>query len=345
MSGIAARTGTPVSTGPVEGSREGPLKVVICTATRNRRKMLASLLFSLSKIRVPEDVTTAFVVVENDAVPRSEAQVAASAAGFAPGTLHYVQEPVIGIPFARNRAIETALSLNADAMLFVDDDEIVTETWLQEMVAEYRRSGAHLIGGPVRTRFEDAPQGWMEKMLRAGIRDRFDRVANRAERRAARGQFNRITVITANWLASAELFREHGLTFDTVLGANGTEDTQFYREVRALGLKTGWARKAVVYETIPLERLSPRYQFFRGREQSTAHARCKIRDLGWWTALGQAVPVSLAQGLGVLAGALTVPISGGRTLLTVARSAGKLTGRARAFAGAQSRLYVKTTGH
>ena len=320
------------------------LTIAVCVATRNRQVMLGALLGSLAEIETPEASELAFVVVENDDQNHTEATVDAHRPGLGTDRVHYVLEPELGIPFARNAAARKALKIGADLIVFVDDDETVAGDWLINLVAAYRRDDGVLIGGPVSPRFEgDAPStlvGW----VRSGLEARAKRLSSRAAGRAAAGQAERVTVITSNWLGEAALFTEHGIWFDIALRMTGGSDTQFFRDVRAKGLKTGWAGDAWVYETIPDERVSMRYQFVRGMEQSKTAFHAKIRKQGRLKVLPVFLGTLGLRLITLVLSVLTIPFVGTQALISIPRNAGWLAGRVMAFMGSRSTLYAETTG-
>lgn len=79
---------------------------------------------------------------EQSAVDRVQSMTAAT--GLAATV---VFEPERGIPFARNRAVETALAQGAEAVAFIDDDDIPDQDWLGELIAVASRTGADLVLG------------------------------------------------------------------------------------------------------------------------------------------------------------------------------------------------------
>ncbi|MDG2262144.1 MAG: glycosyltransferase family A protein, partial [Actinomycetota bacterium] len=70
------------------------------------------------------------VVVDNDV--EGSAQQTLDVLGDLGIDITSAVEPRQGIPFARNRTVELAMSLGADLLVFVDDDEWVDKRWLLE---------------------------------------------------------------------------------------------------------------------------------------------------------------------------------------------------------------------
>lgn len=318
-----------------------PRKVVVAAATRRRPGMLGQLLTSWAALCVPEGVEAAFLIVENDDTPRARDQVL-GAAGL-PGPIHYALETVPGIPMARNRGFQEADRLGADLLLYVDDDETVAPDWLAEILAAQAVTGAGLMGGPVQITPPEAGLTALQRLVHRGMTQRFERKERRAARLAAAGRAERITIVTNNWLADMALYRDIGLRFDEGLQFTGGSDTQFCRDARAAGVRTAWAPKAVVFETIPAERLTLAYQFVRGRDQSTTSYRRKLADRPWAAAgLFVSVPAKL---LGCVALLLSIPVTREYGLIAAFRQAGWVAGRLSAVAGRVSKLYAKPTGY
>ena len=327
----------------VERLTPQPLNVCVATLTRKRPAMLAQLLWSWQGLNHPDGVKTTFLVVENDDAPTAKRAVEEFAAAVAPHEARYVLEPRIGIPFARNRAVAEMLRSDAALLLFVDDDETVAPDWLREMVEEFRRSHALLIGGPV---FAVAPSfklPWLPGQVFKGVAKRYSRKALRAAKRFDAGNPQATTIVTSNWLGHRDLFDKYNLRFDESLAFSGGSDAKFDDRVTAAGLEKSWAKNAYVTETIPWSRLSAAYQFRRGRDQSIASFQ---RRLGREPARAMLLlPVELLLRLVfVILLAAAVPLTGGRSLLDLARAAGWSVGRCVALIGVRSRLYETVTG-
>lgn len=69
------------------------------------------------------------------------------ARGRLPMALHYVEETRRGIPYARNRAIQTALELGAELVAFIDDDDLPKPDWLYHLLRRQEQTGADVVFG------------------------------------------------------------------------------------------------------------------------------------------------------------------------------------------------------
>lgn len=326
-----------------ETSSSKPLHVYLAALTRKRPAMLARLLRSWQALIHPEDVKTTFLIVENNDSPTEGRAVETFATAVAPHEVRYVLESRIGIPFARNRAVAEMLRSDATLLLFVDDDETVAPDWLREMVEEFRRSNALLIGGPVLAAPPSFDLPWLPGQVFKGIAKRYNRKALQAAKRAKAGAPQATTVVTSNWLGHRDLFEKYNLRFDEGLAMSGGSDAKFDDRVTTAGLEKSWAENAYVSETIPWSRLSVGYQFRRGRDQSIASfQRRRGREPARAMLL---LPIELLLRLiFVILLAMAVPLTGGRSLLDLARAAGWIVGRCVALVGVRSRLYETVTG-
>ena len=103
------------------------ISIAVCTA--GRPELLRACLESIIAQEGPAGSELRLIVVDNNQLPDAE-PIAAEIAGKGRFPVHYVHESRLGIPFARNRAIDTALALKSDWIAFIDDDHEATPGWL-----------------------------------------------------------------------------------------------------------------------------------------------------------------------------------------------------------------------
>lgn len=189
--------------------------------------------------------------------------------------IHYVPEPVRGIPFARNAGLEEALKLGADLIGFIDADELVPPGWVALLRAELEASGADVVQGDVRRFADDAS-------LRAFCSAPIAPVTR--HRRAATGATNN-TLMRA-WIAGAR-----GLRFDTIMRFTGGSDGEFFMRANDAGAVILRLRGATVGEFWPPERASHsatlarsrrvgancRYRYAKNRSVAVAFVRIALR--------------------------------------------------------------------
>ncbi|HEY6633909.1 MAG TPA: glycosyltransferase family 2 protein [Rhizobiaceae bacterium] len=320
-----------------------PVVAAICCATRRRPAMLRALLDSWACLEFPPGVVPLFVVVENDTAALNAAAVEEFRSRLGLGDALYLVEPEIGIPYARNAAVGAALSRGAKIICFVDDDETVARDWFMQLHSTCCRTGAQLIGGPVRAGPVGAAASAWRRMVVAGIGSRYAMVEGKARRRMRRPG-SKTTIVTNNWFADADLFTAHGLSFDRSLRYSGGSDTKFFRDAVASGVRIAWSPDAIVYETIAPERATLGYQFWRASEQSKNSVRAKILARGRARELPALVLLTSGRLAGMIFLLVAAPFTGGRSLVPLVRAAGWIVGRIAGFLGYSSNLYRYETG-
>lgn len=238
------------------------------------RRALASCL-AQQGVSVPVEI----VVVDNDeagsARPVVEAVVETS-----PIPIRYVAEPRPGISHARNTGVASA---GGRYIAFLDDDEAAEPAWLAALLDAMRQSGADAVVGPV---YPQLPAST------AGL-ETYYRSVYTIDARVPTG--SRLS----HWSKCNGLFEREacfGAThppFDPQLGLTGGEDSLFLRQLMRRGGKVIWCAEAVVRETIPPERLTPRYllrRIFRGAQTRTfVYAAVRPAQPGraaFWMAVG-----------------------------------------------------------
>jgi GT2 family glycosyltransferase len=154
-----------------------------------------------------------------------------------------VNENRSGIPFARNAAIRVALNRGVDCLIFLDDDELPSSAWLNELVSTWQRTSADIVLGPANGLLpEDAPRWARDSKM-------FDK-----DRRLPDGAPIR-TAYSYNTLLSRRTLETLGATFDPVFRFIGASDHDYFKRATAAGLCSVWSPNAVVYEEIGPERL------------------------------------------------------------------------------------------
>jgi succinoglycan biosynthesis protein ExoM len=217
------------------------LAVGVCTYKR-----LPSLLRCLQHV----DEAAAFagrtldvIVVDNDGKDSAvRAGVEAFGAGAGHCRVHYQVEPTPGIASARNAVFAKAQALAVDAMAMLDDDEWPTPQWLAELLAEQQRTGAVVVGGPVRPVFPNDKQA-----LQAHAR--FWAV----DRQQLHGRV--LVFCSCNFLVDLHaITQEPRPLFDVAFGLSGGEDVVFFKRLFDKGCRMAWAERAVLLEEVPADR-------------------------------------------------------------------------------------------
>ncbi|MCZ2836437.1 glycosyltransferase family 2 protein [Modestobacter sp. VKM Ac-2985] len=236
--------------------RGEPVQVLVAVLTYRRTAQLAALLPHLVAQLEQVDVPAAVLVVDND--PDGGAATVADRVG---PRVRYVHEPRPGIAAARNRALDEAAG--ADALVFIDDDEVPTPGWLSGLVRAWQDWRCAAVTGPVVSRFAVAPDAWV----------------------AASGAFDRLTRVTGSRVAGAATnnllldlahVRGHGLRFDERLGLTGGEDTLFTHALVRTGGEIRWVDEAEVIEPVPAERATRAWVLRRTFRAGSSWGRARV---------------------------------------------------------------------
>ncbi|PRZ13433.1 glycosyltransferase family 2 protein [Nesterenkonia sandarakina] len=239
----------------------------ICVCTYRRPGPLGELLDSLGAQELgpagesdalSERELPRLIVVDNSPEGDAEAQVRSQYPG-----AHYIHQPRPGIAAARNAAVE-AVPSDAEAVLFLDDDERAAPDWLRTMIDCANDSGADTVSGPVITHFGEDPPEWLQA---SGFIRRIDFPTGPWGLRAATNN----VLVRAHWFTSA------GYRFDEAFSFIGGEDSDLFGRMQAAGARSWWCAEAQVEEDLPAERLSPAWMRQRGIRAGHVRATKLIR--------------------------------------------------------------------
>lgn len=238
--------------------------VTVAVATFRRNAQLASLLPLLHAQAAQLSPRAEILVVDNDPEGRAEAVVAGYLSR-SPGQTRYVHEPRPGLATARNRALTEAAS--ADALVFIDDDELPGEGWLVHLVAAWSRWRCSAVVGPVRAKFAEPPSNWV--------------ISSGAYARRTRWTGESITGgATNNLLLDMNHVRSQGLRFRERFGLTGGEDTMFMHELVHRGGVVRWCDEAEVVEPVAAERATRRWILRRAYRSGTTWSAMELELAG-----------------------------------------------------------------
>jgi len=272
-----------------------PVSVTLAALTFRRPQDLALLLPELvaQARRQGPGWDVGVLVVDND--PDRGAQdavLACAAASTVP--VRYTHEPEPSIAAARNRALNEA---GTRLLVFIDDDERPSPDWLSLLLAEFGRSRAAAVVGPVVSTFQVEPDAWIE--------------AGGFFRRRRMPSGSRVALAaTNNLLLDLDVVRRHGLQFDRAYALTGGEDMLFSRQLDARGEQIVWCDEAVVTDVVPAARVTHRFVTMRAFSHGNSWARTSLSMADRWPGrplvrarlLGRGGSRVLAGGLRVLLG-------------------------------------------
>lgn len=306
--------------------------------------MFAKALSSLAGLDLPQNVEVIFCLVENADTLSVGPEVEAFGALVPDAEVMVANEARLGIPFARNKALDLALDANCDFLAFIDDDEIVDPAWLKSLYEAIQNRELDLVGGPVRTLPPKTELSFLRRNILSGLISRARRIELAARVRTTNKLDHTISIVTNNWLVRLHFLRKTDIRFDDGLKLSGGSDIAIFREIQAAGGATGWAPDALVYEEIPEGRLSLSYQFARGRDQQLATYNIKLSQTGRRRILSSILFVGIKSLLGT-ARVIFSPLFGGSTLVLGLRAFGAAVGRLKGLLGRESKHYNKVAGH
>ncbi|MGE5272129.1 MAG: glycosyltransferase family 2 protein [Thiohalocapsa sp.] len=224
------------------------------------------------------DVPFEIVVVDNDPAGSARPVIERLAARSAV-PVRYLAEPRPGISHARNTGIANAAGRH---LAFMDDDEEADPGWLAALIGTMRRYGGDVVKGPVLPRLEDC--------------NPYARKIYTRDARVPTGTVLADATGTGNALFDRErCFAGNPTPFDPFLGLAGGGDTLFFRQLLRAGRKIVWCAEAVVRETVPPDRVLPRYVLrrrFRHGQVTTfvrmAAQPAQPAQVALWMAIGAA---------------------------------------------------------
>jgi len=234
-------------------------RVVVGLATYRRPEGLARILPLLSQqVLSLKNADARIVVVDNDPHAGAREQVLV----LADPRITYVHEARPGIASARNRALDEAQ--DADALVFIDDDETPQVGWLQALVDCWKRYGCAVVTGPVHPVADPDVDAWVMAC----------RVFEHVKRET--GSLN-AGAGTNNVLYDLRVLRHHGARFDEAFGLSGGSDTMLAHLLRSHGEEIRWCAEAVVDDYIPADRATRDWVFRRTMRTSNTWARVHLR--------------------------------------------------------------------
>jgi GT2 family glycosyltransferase len=233
-------------------SLDPAIEIAVCVPCFRRPEHLRQTLLSLSSQRTARRF--AVVMVENDASACASVPVASEFLRTGQVAGLCVVEPRQGNCYAINAAFETAQAIfpAATHFLMIDDDEIASADWLEQMMRAADETGADIIGGPVLQRFDDeAKQGLRHH---PAFRPTYE----------ASGPVP-IIYGCGNCLIKRSVFDKLGSpAFDLRFNFLGGGDVDFFTRCRRHGLKFHWAADAIITETVPNHRTLASWIALRG---------------------------------------------------------------------------------
>jgi hypothetical protein len=165
--------------------------------------------------------------------------------------LQYLHEPRPGISHARNTAL-AAVAAGTDFIAMIDDDEVPSPDWLDQLLHAQARSGADIVVGPCTPVFPPQTPDWI---MASSL---FMKPINWASLRELDPD---PPAATCNVLVRTGLLGPAGLAFDPALALSGGEDKLVFQSLKLSGYQFAWASAARVKEWVPPERATFSYMW------------------------------------------------------------------------------------
>lgn len=265
--------------------------VTICVPTYRRSNMLTDCLAAVGRLTCPPDCRVTIIVADNDESGSARGAVE-RVRSLLPFPLHYIIEKERGLASVRNRLLEEAVTLGADWIAFIDDDEMPEREWLVISVEAADRYRADVVTGPL-VQLESPDDVHVP-------RDRSRRPTGTTPR----------FVATNNVMFHSRLVNEQGLRFDRYYDFIGGEDFDFFNRSGANGNVHVWISEALVFETVPPERKTLRYLFYRHLTGGVNNVLRHKKNFAVWQSWCHFIPKIVGKLLGslfsILRAALTV---------------------------------------
>lgn len=147
--------------------------------------------------------------------------------------LRIIAVPHGGLATVRNALLDAAIEGGYRWLALIDDDELPTRSWLQELLRVQHEHGAHVVTGPLTVERPDelTPIGRALRQRPVQPEGPYDG-----------------DVLTGNCLVDLDLVRRAGVRFDSRLDYTGGEDTLFFRSLMRAGGHAAYAPGAWVIE-------------------------------------------------------------------------------------------------
>ena len=211
--------------------------ITVCICTYKRPRFLRGLLESLRNQQTKGRFSYSALVADNDELRSAEPLVEEFGKSCSV-PIKYCVEPQQNIALARNKAIANA---EGDYVVFIDDDEFTTPTWLStlyETCVQYEVDG---VLGPVLPHYEEAPPSWV-------VKGKFHERPTYPTGLVIDWKKGR----TGNTLLKTHLFKAGELPFRPEFLTG--EDQDFFRRMIERGHRFVWCNEAVAYEIVPSQR-------------------------------------------------------------------------------------------
>ena len=243
------------------------VSIVMCS--RNRANLLRDAMLSLVAQETDGGFTYELLIVDNASTDHT-ADVIADVAASTQVPIRSVYEGTAGQVVARNRGLREA---RGEWIANFDDDQIAEPSWLKELMRVAREHHARSVGGTLYLKLTDGCQRTLALQVRRLLGESvlWDRVTPYTRTQGPG---------SGNQLLHSSIFEEIGV-YDESYQLRAY-DTDLYRRMRAAGVESWFAPKAVAHHVTPPSRLEESYLQETALHSAWSFAR---RDAAEWGAV------------------------------------------------------------
>jgi succinoglycan biosynthesis protein ExoM len=161
--------------------------------------------------------------------------------------VHCIDVKQPGFANVRNAAVSWVLKSDMDALIFVDDDEVVPSDWLANMITAWSKYGGDIITGPVR-------------QVLPSSASRFAKMFHLFESDYHKKSGQKLQYANSNnTLVSKKVFEALGPTFHPSLNRSGGEDILYFHQAYLKGFTIYWDNYILIEEPTISERATTYY--------------------------------------------------------------------------------------
>lgn len=225
-------------------------KIAVCIPTCGRVRELGRLLKTITAQDIlPENYDFEILIIDNNVDNYLDSAI--KELQHAPFAIHSIHIKQRGFSNVRNAAVSWVLDHGMDALIFVDDDEIVPPNWLFNMVRSWEKYGGDIITGPVDQILPGSASPFVKKYHLFDTKSNF--VSGKMLQYAN----------SNNTLVSRRVLTTMGPSFHPSLNQTGGEDTLFFHQCYLKGFKIYWDNSILIKEPTTRKRMRISYILIR----------------------------------------------------------------------------------
>lgn len=242
-------------THPATNASDIDVRVVIGICTCNRPELLRKLLRRLEKISLDQLDPSALLILVADNMPlaatgsgsdqkrapESAREICEKASEHLPLRLVYLEEERRGISFARNRIVDETLTLGADLLAFIDDDDLPDPDWLIRLIERQQETGAEIVMGNRIFLLPENAENRVQQRLKQ------PRMCNETRIWKENGLPHQLS--TCNVLIHGQVLTrlaKNGPVFDPVFALMGGGDADFFCRAHRAGTTFARAEQSII---------------------------------------------------------------------------------------------------